>query len=424
MRVCYVLLSPTWGMHQYTAGLANRMAVAGHAVHLVTTWRVPRDRYAPVATAPRPFSGEAVVIHTAVDTRDRGFSLRGFVTAPSLARCALHTIRQVAPDVVHITGAHLVNPLLLRALRRQGVPTVHTLHDLHPHAGAAYGRLLYGWNAWVRHEADHLLVHGQCYRDELLAVSPDGRRDAVATGVEPSRVTCSPLTHLFVSYERQVALEQAAPDVRYEPWALFIGRLEAYKGLEVLVEAARRLQGQGVSRQTLPTPPTTRGAVAETQGGVPERGMEYRSVVIAGPEAGSPRLRVSASYVRGPLPANVELRSGLAGDEEAVEWFRRCGLLVLPYVEASQSALVAAAYFFRKPVVVSRVGALPEYVVEGETGWVVPPGDPQALAEVLAAALADPQRLARMGQAGRAWYERQRQAETAALQAMYAYLAR
>ena len=36
MRICYVLLSPSFGMHQYIADLANRMAQAGHEAHLVT----------------------------------------------------------------------------------------------------------------------------------------------------------------------------------------------------------------------------------------------------------------------------------------------------------------------------------------------------------------------------------------------------
>ena len=63
---------------------------------------------------------------------------------------------------------------------------------------------------------------------------------------------------------------------------------------------------------------------------------------------------------------------------------------------------------------------LPEYVVEGETGWVVPPGDAAALADALAEALGDPTRLARMGEAGRGWYEGQRRREEAILREMYA----
>ena len=41
MRICYTLLSPAFEMHQYTADLANRMAQAGHDVHLVTSSHAP-----------------------------------------------------------------------------------------------------------------------------------------------------------------------------------------------------------------------------------------------------------------------------------------------------------------------------------------------------------------------------------------------
>ena len=128
--------------------------------------------------------------------------------------------------------------------------------------------------------------------------------------------------------------------------------------------------------------------------------------------------------IKEPLPRNVDLRNHLIGDEEAVDLFSRCGLVVLPYIEASQSALVAAAYFFRKPVVVTSVGALPEYVVDGETGWVIPPNDPYVLAETMRAALGDPARLRRMGEAGRQWYERQRRFEEATLHSMYLQVAK
>ena len=356
MRLAYVLLSPTWGMHQYTAGLANDMAAAGHEVHLISTRGLPADRYAL-----------AVTLHTPFTTRDRGFSLRGLAAAPAAVAAALTGIKALRPDLVHITGAHLGNPLLLRALRPARVPAVHTLHDLHPHAGSSYGRLLYGWNNWVLREADHILVHGQCWREELLT-----------RGLSPSRVTCAPLTHLFLSYQRQRELEASLPPLSYSRSALFLGRLEAYKGLEVLVEAAALL------------------ADADCR------------VVIAGPGA-------LGDCVKGPLPANVDFRPGLVTDALAEPLFASCGLVVLPYVEASQSALIAAAYFFHKPVLVTRVGALPEYVVDGETGWVVAPNDPAALASALDGALSDPQRLERMGFAGRAWFDRQSALETATL---------
>lgn len=52
-------------------------------------------------------------------------------------------------------------------------------------------------------------------------------------------------------------------------------------------------------------------------------------------------------------------------------------------------------------IVSSHVGCGPDLVLSGRTGWVVPAGDPQALAETLAEALADPLRLQRYGEAAR-----------------------
>lgn len=55
------------------------------------------------------------------------------------------------------------------------------------------------------------------------------------------------------------------------------------------------------------------------------------------------------------------------------------------------------------PVIASAVGELTHSIRTGETGWTVPPKDPEALASALATALAQPERLAEMGQAGRAY---------------------
>jgi glycosyltransferase involved in cell wall biosynthesis len=205
--------------------------------------------------------------------------------------------------------------------------------------------------------------------------------------VEPSRVTCSLLTFPFPSFGSERALQQAPPDIAYEPWALFIGRLEAYKGLEVLVEATRRID------------PGNTGVVV----------------------AGKGRLE---DLVRGEIPANVEVRDHHIGDDEAIDLFRRCGLVVLPYVEASQSSLIAAAAAFQKPTLVTGVGALPEYVSDGETGWVIPPADAGALATCLRTALADGETLAQMGWAAHMRWAREREKEGRTLRAMYRTLVR
>jgi alpha-maltose-1-phosphate synthase len=365
MRICYVLLSPTFGMHQYTADMANRMAQAGHDVWLVTSSHYPRDRYLP-----------AVRVRTPVDTRDTGFSAEALRV--SGAREAQAEIGILLPDVVHMTGPHAWNISLLFLLRQAGIPVVHSLHDLEPHSGAAYGRLLLLWNQGVLRQADHILVHGQRYRQRVI----DG-------GVSPQRVTHTPLLHLSLGAAWLDRLEALSAGVRHEAWGLFFGRMERYKGVDQLLSAVALLDGLLQDR---------------------------RRLVLAGPG------ELGVLWPR-PVPPQVEVRSGFVKDEEAVDLFRRCGLVVLPYRDATQSAVVAHAYYFRKPVIVTRTGALPEYVVEGETGWVVPADDRRALADALSGALRDPGRLARMGEAARAWYDRERLAEGAALEEMYARVA-
>jgi starch synthase len=53
------------------------------------------------------------------------------------------------------------------------------------------------------------------------------------------------------------------------------------------------------------------------------------------------------------------------------------------------------------PVVATRVGGIKEVVVDGETGLLVPPGDPVRLGRALSRILEDPRLAARMGEAGR-----------------------
>jgi len=63
--------------------------------------------------------------------------------------------------------------------------------------------------------------------------------------------------------------------------------------------------------------------------------------------------------------------------------FEKASVVVLPYREASQSGVIPIAYAFGKPVVATRVGSIPEVVKDGKTGILVPPEDPDALAEAI-----------------------------------------
>ncbi len=365
MRICYTLLSPTFEMHQYTADLANRMAQAGHEVHLVTSSYAPLDRYIP-----------AVIVHTPVDTVSTGSLLEGLKLAGR--RKATKMILDIDPDLVHFSGPHIWNLSLMHKLKARGLPIIHTLHTIDPPWGSSYGAVIRLWNRQIVRTADHILVHGQTFLQRLLAM-----------GVSRERVTSTPLLHLFIGGSWLGSFPDLAASVEYQPWALFFGRLKPYKGVEYLISAC---------------------AMMKTDKSFPGR------VIIAG-------FGDLSQYWGGSLPARLEIHNYWIDDEEAMDLFCRCGLVVLPYVDASQSALIAAAYYFRKPVIVTRMGALPEYVREGETGFIVEPDHPAALARCLERVLDDPVRLGRMGSAGRAWYEVHRMEQEAALIQVYTRLA-
>lgn len=363
LRIGYVALSPTFGMQQYTADLANgRAADQTTRVDVFTVRSTPRDRFAT-----------NVQIHAVADVRGPG------VKSGNLNPAALlkfyRTVRQAQPDVVHFTAPHLWNPILLALFRQAGIPTVHTIHDLDPHSGASYGRSLYAWNASIKRLTSHILVHGQVYRTRLIQ-----------QGLAADRVSYAPLLHLFVNYVAEQSLrEQFARRLGpqdYERFVLFFARLEAYKGVGVLIDAMRQIEPSGI-----------------------------RAVV-----AGKGDLQALMS---GPLPSNVEVRNRLILDDEAIELFKRCSVVVLPYLDATQSALIAAAYFFGKPVIVTRTGALPEYVIDGDTGWVVDPRQTESLAATILNAIDAPDQLVRMGEQAREWYLAQRRLERRTLRLMY-----
>ncbi len=86
----------------------------------------------------------------------------------------------------------------------------------------------------------------------------------------------------------------------------------------------------------------------------------------------------------------VRLVDGYVADERLHEVFGAADLVVAPYRRASQSGAVHLAYSFGRPVVATAVGGLTDAVVHGDTGYLVPPGDPLALAAGIRRALDAP----------------------------------
>jgi glycosyltransferase involved in cell wall biosynthesis len=84
-------------------------------------------------------------------------------------------------------------------------------------------------------------------------------------------------------------------------------------------------------------------------------------------------------------------------DTEIAGFFQDAGIVVLPYLSASQSGVVAIAAAFARPVVATSVGGLPEQIEHGQTGLLIDPGSIKQLEEAVETLLRQPELGCRFG---------------------------
>lgn len=254
-----------------------------------------------------------------------------------------------------------MNPFL-RLLRRY--PLVVTVHDPVPHPGDRGGAKTPQFVMNLAFTAaDGLIVHARALVADLEA----------RAGIDQKKVHVIP--HLVDPVVTNV-------DGTEEPATiLFFGRIWPYKGVDVLIRAEPRIS---------------------------ERAPALR-IIIAGEGEEFGRYRAMMQH-----PDRFEVHNSFVDNETRSHLFARASVVVLPYLQASQSGVVPIAYAFAKPVVATAVGGLPELVEDGVTGLVVPPGDADALAEAVNRLLADDGLRHRLGANGRQRFESTLSAEALA----------
>jgi glycosyltransferase involved in cell wall biosynthesis len=165
----------------------------------------------------------------------------------------------------------------------------------------------------------------------------------------------------------------AAPRPDLPPgFLLFVGRLRIRKGVEVLLHALDVLRRQGT-----PPPP----------------------LVVAGD--GEHRIALAATAARLGLDGAAVRFLGRTDAAGVRALLAAARALVVPSTYEGMPLVVLEAMEAGVPVVASRVSGIPEVVVDGETGWLVPPEEPAALAAALAEVTGDGEEAARRGAVGR-----------------------
>lgn len=265
------------------------------------------------------------------------------------------------PDVVH---SHFWMSGVAVLASETSAPLVHTYHALGTvklrHQGAKdtspAGRI----EAEARIGATVDLVVATC-RDEV--------RELTAMGVPAERVDVVPCG---------VDVKQFSPDS---------GRARRREGMRRLVYVGRLVERKGVDTvvRALPQLPNTELVVV---GGAADQGEDpvARGLAELAEDLGvTDRLDLRGPVPRGEIPALIRSADVVV----AVPWYEPFGIVPL---EAAACG---------RPLVGSRVGGLLDSVADGRTGILVPPQDPDALADAIGQLLDDPARAEAMGRRAR-----------------------
>jgi glycosyltransferase involved in cell wall biosynthesis len=349
VKVAFVLGTSAGGLGRHVRMLAAGCAAAGEAVAVFGPARTDRDF---------GFSAARPVTFAAVEIADRPRVLRDLRAISRLRRL----FREAAPDVVHAHGlrAGALSAIAI-AFGRVPAALVVTVHNAPP-AGGVTGAIYRVLELIVARNAASVLCVSPDLEDRMRTAG--ARR--VAHAVVPAPLVTLTAPTPAPTPSAAPALPAIAPDVSAEtraeirgefgagPVVLAVGRLAAQKEFAVLLDAAVRW------RDLRPEP----------------------SLVIVG---------------EGPLEEELKDRSaslGLAATftgrrSDVPALLAAADVFVLPSAWEGQALILQEALHAGAPIVATRVGGNPDLLGE-DAALLVPPGDPQSLADAVRSVLTDP----------------------------------
>lgn len=308
-------------------------------------------------------------------------TVRGFPAPGGAPLDALATDLDMARDAggAAIVHTHTWYAAFAGALAKtlHGLPhvlTTHSLEPLRPWKEEQLGEGGYALSCFLERTAivaaDAVIAVSRAAAEDVFRVYPEvepRRVHAIPNGVDPTawraRRDPEPLVRRGVRPE--------------EPFVLFVGRATPQKGILEFLDAAARLRSQ------------------------------VQVVLLAGaadtPEFAE-RVRARVREVAAPRPSVVYVEETVPR-EDLCAFYGQAAAFACPSIYEPFGIVNLEAMACEAPVVAVAVGGIPEIVVDGVTGFLVPPRDPARMAERLDALVASPDLRARMGRAGRARVE-------------------
>lgn len=197
------------------------------------------------------------------------------------------------------------------------------IHDVTPHSRTQNASIIDAFQKLQVKLSHRIFVYGDFLKDEAK--------------VRFSRAESEIFSYLL-GVPRTIKRSSAPRPISLKYMSL-IGRIDRYKGIDTFLELARRLDGK----------------------------EEINFLLAGSGDLSSYRERIENLN-------NITVVNRFLSNEEMDEMLLSSYALLLPYHDASQSAMTPVAYYNACPVIVSNVGGLPETVEHGKTGFVFQPG--------------------------------------------------
>jgi L-malate glycosyltransferase len=257
----------------------------------------------------------------------------------SLAKLGLRTA-----DIVHAHSGRALTAAYWKTFGSTKVRRIVTRHVAFRPRNPWLHRMKYKW-----------ACHG------IIAVSEAVRRGLIDSGIPGAKIE---VIHTGIDMPRPAARDRKKFGLGDAEFVIgHMGAFTKEKGQDTAVAAATMLRGS----------------------------MPYARFILAGEGA-------LLNEIRRRAPENVTF-PGFVADHAA--FFASLDLFIMPSLSEAWGLAALEAMAHGVPVIASDAGGLPEIVEAGNGGWLVPAGDPAALARAITVAAADPDRLQAQGQKAR-----------------------
>lgn len=253
-------------------------------------------------------------------------------------------IRRLKPDFIILQWWHpyfMPCYCVMSSLLRK-IPKIFICHNVVPHETFPGASLL---TRLALKNGNGFVVHSGTDKRDLMKLLPD----AVCHQTVLPTYNAFKLQGLSRQEGRKLLNIESGTKV-----LLFFGLVRKYKGLDFLIRA-------------LP-------AVCDN--------LDHVQLYIVG-DFGDMREHYQSLIESEGVAQNIVIKDGYLPDKEVEPYFAACNLVVLPYISATQSAIVQVAFGFEKPVIVTDVGGLPDVVTNGKTGYIVESQNARQIAEAV-----------------------------------------